>query len=187
MPPDADNDPPGGFDMRIELEKLEESGGRVARTYEIDQLAFDEQELRLIEPVRVEGRIRRKAEEVELRGKLRTKIAVPCSRCLKSVELPIDVEFAERFTPAVSWKDEEQHELSEDELNLAAFDGEGIDMDDLVREEEEHRGQRHHHEHHDRGDRRLAAGRPGDLGGLRAHFLQEFERAESHRWLPRPS
>src|SRR5437016_6223347 len=135
MPPDADYDPPGGFDMRIELEKLEESGGRYARTYEVDQLAFDEHELHLIEPVSVEGRIRRKDEVVELRGRLRTKIAIPCGRCLKSVELPIDVEFAERFTPAVSWKDEEQHELSEDELNLAAFDGEGIDMDDLVREE----------------------------------------------------
>ena len=126
---------PGGFDMRIELEKLEESGGRFSRTYEIDQLAFDELELRLIEPVKVEARIRRKTEEVELRGKLRTKIAILCGRCLKSVELPIDVEFAERFTPAVSWKHEEQHELSEDDLNLAAFDGEAIELDDLVREE----------------------------------------------------
>jgi len=120
--------------MRIELEKLEESG-KFSRTYEIDQLAFDEYELRLIEPVSVEGRIRRKAEEVELRGKLHTKVAVACGRCLKSVELPIDVEFAERFTPAVSWKDEEQHELSEKDLNLAAFDGEAIELDDLVREE----------------------------------------------------
>ena len=121
--------------MRIELEKLEESGGRFSRTYEINQLTFDEHELRLIEPVKVEARIRRKSEEVELRGTLSTKIAVPCGRCLKSVELPIDVEFAERFTPAVSWKNEEQHELSEDDLNLAVFDGEAIELDDVVREE----------------------------------------------------
>ena len=121
--------------MRIELEKLEESGGRFSRTYEIDQLPFDEHELRLIEPVKAEGRIRRNGQEVELRGKLRTKIAIPCGRCLKSVELPIEVDFAERFAPAVSWKDEEQHELSEDDLNLAAFDGEAIELDDLVREE----------------------------------------------------
>ena len=40
--------------MRIELEKLEESGGRFSRTYEIDQLRFDEDELRLIEPVKVD-------------------------------------------------------------------------------------------------------------------------------------
>ena len=89
----------------------------------------------LIEPVTVNGRIRRKGVEVVLRGNLRTKAAVACGRCLKPVGLPIEVEFAERFTPAVSWKDEEQHELSEEDLDLSAFDGEGVDLDDLVKEE----------------------------------------------------
>jgi len=54
---------------------------------------------------------------------------------LKPVELPIDVRFAERFVPAVAWGDEEQHELQPEDLNLAVFDGEGIELDDLVKEE----------------------------------------------------
>ena len=121
--------------MRIDLENLEKSGGKIDRTYATDELTFDERELQLLEPINVSGRIRRKDNEVDLRGKLHTKVAIPCGRCLKSVEFPIDVEFAERFTPAVSWKNEEQHELSEDDLNLAAFDGQSIELDDLVREE----------------------------------------------------
>ena len=122
---------PGGFDMRIELENLEKAGGKFSREYQTDQLTFDEQDLRLVEPVRVAGRVRRKNEEVELRGKLATKVAVPCGRCLKSVEFPVEVEFTERFTSAVAWKDEEQHELQAEDLNLAVFDGEGIELDDL--------------------------------------------------------
>src|SRR4051795_6266840 len=55
------------------------------------------------------------------------------------------------------------------------------DADHLIRQEEEDRRQRHHHEHHDGGDGGLAPRRPRDLRGLAAHFLQEFERAESHR------
>jgi hypothetical protein len=51
----------------------------------------------------------------------------------------------------------------------------------LVRHKEEDRRRRHHDEDHHRGDHGLTAGRPDDLGGLRAHFLQEFERAGSHR------
>jgi len=121
--------------MRIDLESLEESGGNIARTYATDELKFEEPEPQLIEPVTVAGRVRRKGNEVELQGKLRTKAAISCGRCLKLVELAIDVDFAERFTPAVSWKNEEQHELSRDDLNLAAFDGQGIELDDLVREE----------------------------------------------------
>jgi len=121
--------------MRIELENLERGGGSFAQTYQPDELTFDEHELRLVEPVSVAGRIRRRGGEVELRGKLTTKVAVACGRCLKSVELPVEVEFAERFAPSVAWKDEEQHELQQEDLDLAVFDGEGIELDDLVREE----------------------------------------------------
>ena len=121
--------------MRIELENLERGGGSFARTYQPNELTFDDHDLRLLEPVEVSGRIRRKAGEVELRGKLATKVALPCRRCLKSVELPIEVEFSERFAPSVAWKDEEQHELQQEDLDLAVFDGAGIELDDLVREE----------------------------------------------------
>lgn len=135
MPPDADCGQPGGFDMRIELENLEHGSGAFSREYAPGELTFDDQDLSLVEPVRVTGRIRRRNEEVELRGKLATRVAVACGRCLKCVELPIEVEFAERFTPAVAWKNEEQHELQPEDLDLAVFDGAGIELDDLVKEE----------------------------------------------------
>ncbi len=121
--------------MRIELENLERGGGLFAESYAPDALKFDEHDLRLLEPVTVAGRVRRRDKEVELRGKLATRLAIPCGRCLKSVELPIEVAFTERFTPAVAWKDEEQHELEAEDLDLAVFDGEAIELDDLVKEE----------------------------------------------------
>jgi uncharacterized protein len=58
-----------------------------------------------------------------------------CGRCLQPVQLPIATEFKERFVRAVSWAAEEQHELQAEDLNVAVFDGEGIELDDLVREE----------------------------------------------------
>jgi uncharacterized protein len=121
--------------MRIELENLEHGGGAFSREYAAGDLKFDEPELSLVEPVRVAGRIRRRNEEVELQGTLVTRAAVACGRCLKPVEFPIDVKFAERFAPAVAWRDEEQHELQQEDLNLAVFDGEAIELDDLVKEE----------------------------------------------------
>jgi len=121
--------------MRIEVEKLDESAGRFAQSYEGEQISFDEVELTLIAPLEIHGRVRRKNGAVELSGQLHTKLTVPCARCLKRVELPIDLEFAERFVAAVDWRNEEQHELREEDLDLAVFDGEGIELDDLVREE----------------------------------------------------
>jgi len=121
--------------MRIELENLERGGGSFSREYAPGDLRFDDQDLRLTEPVRVAGRIRRRNEEVELQGRLVAKVVVACGRCLKAVELPIEVDFTERFTAAVAWKNEEQHELQSEDLDLAVFDGQAIELDDLVKEE----------------------------------------------------
>ncbi len=120
--------------MRIELEKLQGSGGTFSHVYQVSDLSFDESELRLIEPARVQGTVR-KHGDAELRGEVRTKVNVSCARCLKLVELPIDVKFTERFVPSVSWQNEEGHELQTEDLNLAVFDGEAIELDDVVREE----------------------------------------------------
>jgi uncharacterized protein len=121
--------------MRIELDRLEEHGGKFSRTYEIGELSLDDTEVRLVKPAEVSGRVRRDGKEVELRGELHARIETACDRCLQPVELSIRAEFKERFVPAVSWRAEQQHELQEEDLNLAVFDGEAIEMDDLVREE----------------------------------------------------
>ncbi len=121
--------------MRIDIEKLEDAGGRFSQVYPPDELPFEENDLQLIAPVSVQGQSRRKNREVELGGELHTKAAVPCGRCLKPVEIPIDLKFSERFVASVSWRDEEQHELQEADLNVSVFDGEGIELDDLVKEE----------------------------------------------------
>ena len=120
--------------MRIELENAEEPGGRFSQTYEAAELAFDESELRLIEPVEVKGQTRRQSGQLEVRGDLHTRVAIPCGRCLKEVQLPVDVEFAERFAATVEWRQDEQHELSQEDLDLGIID-EAIDLDDLVKEE----------------------------------------------------
>ena len=121
--------------MRLDLEKLEESGGRFAEVYEIDRVLFDDSDLRLTGPVEVRGRVRRRKGEAELTGELHTGVAISCGRCLKPVELPVDVNFDERFVEAVAWREEEQHELQPEDLNLSVFDGETIELDDLVKEE----------------------------------------------------
>jgi uncharacterized protein len=121
--------------MRIEVDRLEEPDLTFSQAYEVESLPLDDEDVRLTEPAEVRGRIKRSGKEVELRGELRAKVEAVCSRCLKPVEFPIQAEFAERFVPAVSWRAEEQHELQEEDLNLSVFDGEAIELDDLVREE----------------------------------------------------
>ena len=120
--------------MRIELDNLEKSG-EFAQAYRPGELTLDDTELRLVGPAEIRGRYRKNGEEVELRGRLSATVEAPCARCLKPVELPLAAELSERFVGALSWRDEEQHELREEDLNLAVFNGEAIELDDLAREE----------------------------------------------------
>lgn len=121
--------------MRIELDNLE-NGGEFAHIYQPGDLTLDdESEIKLIAPAEIRGRIRRKGDEVGLQGRLSATVEAACARCLKPVALPMAAQLSERFVPAVSWRSEEQHELSEEELDLAVFNGEAIELDELVREE----------------------------------------------------
>jgi uncharacterized protein len=121
--------------MRIELDKLEEHGGKFTRLYEANELSLDDPEVRLVEPAEVLARVRREGKDAELQGRLQAKLEVVCGRCLQPVELPVSTEFHERFVRAVSWAAEEQHQLQAEDLNISVFDGEAIELDDVVREE----------------------------------------------------
>jgi uncharacterized protein len=121
--------------MRIELDKLESPGGKFAQVYEVNELPLDDTGVQLVEPAEVSCRVRRDGQDVVLQGRLTTKLAAECGRCLRPVEMPIATEFNEKFVRAVTWAAEEQHELLPEDLNISVFDGEGIELDDLVREE----------------------------------------------------
>ena len=121
--------------MRIEIDKLEELGGRISKIYELDELPLGETDVRLVAPVEIGGQVRRNRDELELRGELQTEVEIACGRCLNPVRLTIQAKFDERFVPSVNWRDEEHHELKPEDLNLAVFDGEAIEIDELVREQ----------------------------------------------------
>jgi uncharacterized protein len=120
--------------MRLELENLEKNR-QFAHTYQPGDLSLEEPDLRLIAPIEIRGQVRRKGDEVEFIGNLTTTLETVCARCLKPVAIPFAADFDERFARSVSWGAEEQHELGSEDLNLSLFDGTGIDLDQLVREQ----------------------------------------------------
>jgi uncharacterized protein len=121
--------------MRIELDRLQELGGKFSHVYQAGELLLNDEDARLTGPAELQGRIKRNGQAVELSGELRTRIEVQCGRCLKSVVVPVSADFEERFVPAISWRTEVQHELTEEDLSVSVFDGETIELDEIAREE----------------------------------------------------
>jgi uncharacterized protein len=122
--------------MRIELDKLEGTGGQFAHAYEPEELVLDDEHVRLTAWPQVAGTVRRDGHQVRLRGQITARAEVDCDRCLKAVDMPVETSFDVTYVPAADYgKGPEAAELQEDDLSLSVFDGEAIDVDDLVREQ----------------------------------------------------
>ncbi len=121
--------------MLIELSSLERNEGKFSHVYEPGELVLNDQQVRLLEPPRVRGQIVKEGREVRVEGEISTVIEVQCDRCLKSIQLPLDGEFDLKYLPGQEYRALKTAELTEDDLSLSVFDGEIIDIDEIVREE----------------------------------------------------
>ena len=122
--------------MRIEVENLTPAGEPFAHTYGEGELSLDETRARLAGETSVAGRASRKGREVRLAGKISARFEMLCDRCLRPVEVPAEVEFEESFVPREDdARTEAERELLLEDLHLSVYDGDAIEVGDLVREQ----------------------------------------------------
>jgi uncharacterized protein len=122
--------------VRIEVENLTPTGEPFANTYGPEELSVEDERLRLTGETKVEGHASRKGEEVRLRGRIAAEVEVFCDRCLKPLPAPLEVEFETAFLPAEAEAGKTENvELMAEELALSAYEGDALNLDDLVREQ----------------------------------------------------
>ncbi|HEX8290532.1 MAG TPA: DUF177 domain-containing protein [Pyrinomonadaceae bacterium] len=122
--------------MRIEVENLTAEAQPFAHTYRPEEVELEEEGARLISDAAVEGRATRKGEQVRLRGTIRTEVELLCDRCAAPRNAPLSVEFDTSFIPQeVEAVKAENVELQAEDLILSAYEGDAVDVDELVREQ----------------------------------------------------
>jgi uncharacterized protein len=121
--------------VRIELASLESGKGTFAHAYVEGELVLEEDRLRLAQPPTVSGKIRRADRRAHVEGRVVAGVQVECDRCLAWLELPVDSGFKLEYVTQEDYEAQQADELTEDDLDLTVFDGEVIDIDELVTEE----------------------------------------------------
>ncbi len=76
----------------------------------------------------------RDREEVRLIGSLNATVEFACDRCLTTTSLPIEQDFDLLYLPVPASLLAEK-ELGDDDLSIAYYAGQTLDLDDLVREQ----------------------------------------------------
>ena len=122
--------------MQIEVENLSSTAKPFAHTYRPVEVELEEEGAQLVADAAVEGSATRKGEQVRLRGTIKTEVELLCDRCLAPERAPLEVEFDTSFVPQeVEAGKGENVELLADDLGLSAYEGDAVDLDELVREQ----------------------------------------------------
>jgi len=121
--------------MRIELVNLERGQRDFLHVYQPAELGTVDERLTVIEPVAVKGKVRLAGAEVFVNGHIETRAEVECDRCLKKIELPVSADFDLQYITGAEYESSAAAELTEDVMSVSVFDGEAIDVDEIVKEQ----------------------------------------------------
>ena len=121
--------------MRIELENLEGGKGDFARVYQPEELNPVDERVSLAAPAAVNGKVRLSGNEVFVNGHLDTRAQVECDRCLKPIELPVNSDFTLEYMSGSEYESSGTAELTEAEMSVSVFDGQALDVDEIVKEQ----------------------------------------------------
>ncbi|HEV8369564.1 MAG TPA: DUF177 domain-containing protein [Pyrinomonadaceae bacterium] len=121
--------------MRVELVNLEKGKGDFTNVYQPDDLDLGDERARLCGTTSVFGQIRQAGIEVIVTGHVDGSVQVECDRCLSQIELPVSGDFSLEYITDSDYEAFKSAELTEDVMSIGVFDGESIDVDEIVKEQ----------------------------------------------------
>ncbi len=121
--------------MKIELDKLAGRESNFIKKFEPEEISLDDEDVRINKPVEIECVIKRSEARVNLRGRIKAGVKVPCDRCLIDVDVDIDNEFDVDFVSGSIYDAANALELNEDDLNLSVLDTDAVDVEEFAREQ----------------------------------------------------
>jgi uncharacterized protein len=108
---------------------------RFSETLAPGVIEFSDPQLRQAAPLVANGaaELKEATAEVLVSGHLATTMEVACDRCLEASAFPIDTDFRLLYRPAGAGLGE--GEVPEDESEVGFYEGDGLDLNGVLREE----------------------------------------------------
>jgi uncharacterized protein len=121
--------------MLLDLSRLRGNVEHLGRRYEGQAVARPDDEFRIVSDVDLVADVRKDAQKVRLVGRVRTTLELECSRCLEPFQVPVDAAFDLLFLPASANTGEGEREVRDDDLGVAYYRDDVIDLSEVMREQ----------------------------------------------------
>ncbi len=116
------------LEVRPALFKVEIPAGKIE---------FLDPKLRQGGPLEASGKVELAVEalgEIRVKGHLKVLMECECDRCLEMLALPIDADFELFYQPVEAGHGGEERILDNDEAQMGFYEGEGVELNDVLRE-----------------------------------------------------
>jgi len=123
--------------MLISVRDLEIKPVRFDTTYAAGEIDFLEEGLTQSGPLAAKGvaELSESTGEIQIRGEFHAKLAADCDRCLEGTQFSIDRQFDLCYQPAETLDTGVEVELQQGETELGFFEGEGLVLEEVLREQ----------------------------------------------------
>jgi uncharacterized protein len=121
--------------VRITLEELKLHRIVVSKSYPAGEINYGEAEFRQSSALKIDVTAELAGAEIRIRGHVATTLDGHCDRCLCAVTIPVDQSFDIYYRPASSIAREEEIKLPDDELDVGFFEGDGIELAEIAKEQ----------------------------------------------------
>jgi uncharacterized protein len=120
--------------MRLDLTRLHAPSQHVEREYPPG--AFGEgEDYRVTAPIRLGFDLFKSEDRYRLVGRVTGQLQLACSRCAEAFAFPVDAEFDLTYLPQTRNTGEGEVEVAEEDLGVAFYEDEEIDLGQLMREQ----------------------------------------------------
>jgi uncharacterized protein len=116
--------------QELEIHRIE-----VSKTYPPGVLDYRGAEFRQLGLLKVNAVAELVGSQIHIRGHIGARLEADCDRCLAKVEVPIDRDFDLFYRPMSTIARVEDIEITDDELEVGFYSGEGVALVDVVTEQ----------------------------------------------------
>jgi len=123
--------------MFFNIRQLERGKMRFEKAYAPGVIDFFDPQQRQTAPLISSGtaELKEALMEIHVEGHLKTQMEVFCDRCLEPISLPIDTDFDVLYRSAEYMPTSEEVEVIDREAEVGFYEGDGLDLKDLLREQ----------------------------------------------------
>jgi uncharacterized protein len=122
--------------MLLDLTRLQGSREHFERTLQPSLFEPPDPDYRVAAPVELLLDVAKAgADSFNVTGRVRTRLALECSRCLEAFEIPVESTFELRYLPQSQNTGNAEQEIADEDLETAYYRDGSLDVLDLVREQ----------------------------------------------------